>query len=141
MPYIDALRKYAVFSGRSGRPEFWWFMLGHVIIALLAGFVDNGVFPNLPLEQRPIMSVYLAITLLPAMTVGARRLHDAGLSGLLQLVFYAPWVATVILAPWFEFVSLVGIMVSVLGFVAFSIFTARPSQPEENQYGPPPAAA
>lgn len=141
MPYIDALRKYVVFSGRSARPEFWWFMLGHVIIALLAGFVDNGVFPTLPLEQRPIMSVYLAVTLLPALAAGARRLHDAGLSGLLQLVFYAPWIATVILAPWFENASLIGLMVSVLGFIVLSVFTARPSQPEENQYGPSPAAA
>lgn len=141
MPYIGVLKKYAIFDGRSPRPEFWWFMLGHVIIALLAGFVDNGVFPTLPLEQRPIMSVYLAITLLPAMAVGARRLHDIGRSGLLQLVFYVPWVATAILAPWFEYVSLIGLMVSGLGFIVLSVFTARPSQPEENQYRHPPATA
>ena len=43
----------------------------------LTGFVDNGVFPTLPLEQRPIMPVYLAVTLLSALAVGARQLHDA----------------------------------------------------------------
>lgn len=128
MPYIQAIKQYAVFDGRATRSEFWLFMLIHVVIALVMGFIDNGAFPNLPLEQRPIMSIYLAVTLLPALGVGARRLRDAGHSVWLQLAFYIPWIATVILAPWFEAVSLIGLMVSIIGFIILSAFTAQPSR-------------
>jgi uncharacterized membrane protein YhaH (DUF805 family) len=67
--------KYATFSGRASRPEFWWFFLFQILVSIAAsmfGDVISGV-------------VGLAL-LLPALAVGARRLHDIGKSGWWQLL-------------------------------------------------------
>ena len=135
LPYIGVFARYFDFEGRSARPEFWWFYLGHIIVGFIVGFIDNGVFPDLPLEQRPIMSIYLLVSLLPALGVGARRLHDVGRSGWWQALVYVPWLATAVL-PWFmEAVGLITLMLTVLGFLVLTWFTARPGDEGENAYG------
>jgi uncharacterized membrane protein YhaH (DUF805 family) len=37
--YTDVIRKYAVFSGRAARPEYWWFVLYNLIVALVINIV------------------------------------------------------------------------------------------------------
>ena len=67
--------KYATFSGRASRPEFWWFFLFQVLASLAASMVGdwlNGV-------------VVLALSL-PGLAVGTRRLHDIGRTGWWQLI-------------------------------------------------------
>ena len=113
MPYIEVLQKYAVFSGRAKRTEFWLWVLIHSIIsnALLAPLYLVAA------EQLLFLYiVYALATLIPSLAVGARRLHDTRRSGWWQLIGLVP---------------LVGLIVLLIFFVTGS--------DDNNQYGPRPA--
>ncbi|MBX3585006.1 MAG: DUF805 domain-containing protein [Ramlibacter sp.] len=69
------LSKYATFSGRASRPEYWWFFLFQILVSVAAGVVSD--------KLSGLVSLAL---LLPALAVGARRLHDIGRSGWWQLL-------------------------------------------------------
>jgi uncharacterized membrane protein YhaH (DUF805 family) len=71
----SCLRNYATFSGRASRSELWWFFLFQILVSLAANMLGQtlGSLVNLAL-------------LLPALAVGARRLHDIGKSGWWQLL-------------------------------------------------------
>ena len=67
--------QYATFSGRASRSEFWWFFLFQILVSVAAGMVSE--------KLSGLVSLGL---LLPALAVGARRLHDIGRSGWWQLL-------------------------------------------------------
>lgn len=71
----NCLSQYATFSGRASRSEFWWFFLFQVLVQIAAATLGNTV--------AALISLGL---LLPALAVGARRLHDIGRSGWWQLL-------------------------------------------------------
>ena len=82
-------RKYADFSGRAGRPEFWWFFLFQVIVLTATSWI-------------PVLSsIITLLLLLPSLAVGARRLHDLGRTGwwlLLALIPFVGWIPLLIMA-------------------------------------------
>ncbi|MXX53503.1 MAG: DUF805 domain-containing protein [Dehalococcoidia bacterium] len=110
MPYIEVLQKYAVFDGRAKRSEYWLFMLIHVIISIILGLIPLVLDWFLVVEV-----VYFLALLVPVLAVGARRLHDSGKSGWLQLILLIP----------------------LIGWIIVIILMALPSD-DENQYGPRP---
>ncbi len=69
------LSKYATFSGRAPRSEFWWFFLFQILVSVAASMVGDTI--------AALVSLAL---LLPALAVGTRRLHDIGKSGWWQLL-------------------------------------------------------
>lgn len=71
-----SLSKYAVFSGRATRKEFWTFYLFYIVSNVVAGFVGSSLFENL---------VTLGL-ITPLIACGARRMHDVGKSGWFQLI-------------------------------------------------------
>ncbi len=81
--------KYAEFSGRAGRSEFWWFELFCLLLIVGAGMV-NETLSNL---------VSLALAL-PSLAVGARRLHDINKSGWWQLLYLIPVVGWIVVIYW-----------------------------------------
>ena len=93
MNFQDAIKlcfqKYADFSGRAKRPEFWWFVLFCFVVSLLLGAVGSYV-----------SWAFSLATLVPSLAVGARRLHDMNKSGWLQLIWLIPilgWIYMVYL--------------------------------------------
>jgi uncharacterized membrane protein YhaH (DUF805 family) len=87
--FVDAIKicfaKYIDFSGRASRPEFWWFMLFNVILAVLTGWIDF---------VGPLISLAL---LLPNIAVGVRRLHDTDRAGWWYLLAFVPLIGAIVL--------------------------------------------
>lgn len=81
--------KYAEFSGRADRTEYWWFELFLLLLMIGAGML-NDTITNL---------VSLAV-MLPSFAVGARRLHDVDKSGWWQLLYLVPIVGWIVLIYW-----------------------------------------
>lgn len=114
--YKVALSKYAVFSGRSRRSEYWYFVLCNVIISFALSLVD-GMLGFGGEESAGIFGgLYALAMIIPSIAVGVRRLHDIGKSG------------------WWMFI----LLVPILGVLVLFFLMIRDSQPGDNQYGPNP---
>jgi uncharacterized membrane protein YhaH (DUF805 family) len=111
--FLEALKKYAVFSGRARRKEYWMYALFvgiiYIVLAIIVGVSKSSA-------GIAILGVFYLAILLPSLAVGVRRLHDIGKSG---------W--------WLLF----GI-VPLVGGITLLIFSCMDSQPGPNQYGPNP---
>ncbi len=109
----SCMRKYATFSGRASRSEFWWFYLFCVLLSWgtqIVGYALASISPVLAV----LPLVVTLVLLLPQFAVACRRLHDVGRSG------------------WWQLLVLTGV-----GIILLIIWWARRPQEEENKYGVP----
>jgi len=98
--------KYATFSGRASRSEFWWWVLANVLISIvlagvviaLSGGVSHAQGSN---AENTISGIWGVVTLLPTLALNARRLHDTNRSGWWQLLHLVPLVGSIVLLVWF----------------------------------------
>ncbi|AYP25042.1 DUF805 domain-containing protein [Pantoea agglomerans] len=74
--YLGVLKKYAVFSGRARRKEYWMFTLFNILIAFLL-----GVFETIIGAGDILSNLYSLAILIPGIAVAVRRLHDTDRSG------------------------------------------------------------
>ena len=123
MSFQDAVRtclteKYADFSGRARRSEYWWFYL----FTTLAIIVLEVLFAVLGQASSVLAAIFGLLLLVgalgliaPGLAVGARRLHDTGKSG---------WWLLIGLVPF--------------GGIVLLVFFVLDSAPGPNQYGPNP---
>ena len=109
------------FKGRTACAEFWWAILGIVIIEFAVAIVFGILMAILPDILDTILSLILRLFTLACSFVGLsmdfRRLHDVNKPALWLLLGLVP-----------------------LGFIVPLIFCTQPSHPEENQYGPVPTS-
>jgi uncharacterized membrane protein YhaH (DUF805 family) len=125
--------KYASFSGRASRSEFWWF-------ALFLAIVDIG----LSLVSEALSGIWNLATLLPYAAVAWRRLHDIDRTGLWTLAPLIPMVLVVIalvtaqnfgdFGPLFW----VGVIATAAMAILNIIFWATAGTPVRNEYGEDP---
>ncbi|WP_187261346.1 DUF805 domain-containing protein [Pontibacter beigongshangensis] len=117
--YMTVLRKYAVFSGRARRSEYWYFVLFNVLISMVLSFVDLTIGTATSTGSIGLLGgLYSLAVFIPSLAVAVRRLHDTGKSG------------------WWVLFGLI----PVLGWIVLIIFMFIDSQPGDNQYGPNPKA-
>ena len=114
--YLAPWKKYAVFSGRAQRMEYWIFSGVNLVISYVLAFIEGflGIAPEL--ETSVLAGLFTLAVLLPALGVTIRRLHDTGRSGW--------WI-------------LIGI-VPLIGAIVLFIFMVMDSESGENQYGQNP---
>ena len=88
LPILTCFSKYAVFSGRAKRTEYWWFFLLYICLNQGVAFIDDLIGITISGETFPITStLVVGVMALPMLAVGSRRLHDRGRSGWWQLLW------------------------------------------------------
>jgi uncharacterized membrane protein YhaH (DUF805 family) len=139
------LKRYADFSGRSSRAEYWWFYLAYIISAVVLQILTriSSIFGLLVL-------LYLAL-IIPFIAVAVRRLHDIDRTGWWLLAPAVPYlVGAVMIIPTlmnagtggqsFPGFGMAGIFLAigvVLAIVVF-VFSVLPGTRGSNRYGPDP---
>ena len=113
--YSICLSKFADFSGRARRREYWTFALVNCLIALLLLILGLAFGEDSPASNIMVTIFYL-IMLVPNLSVSVRRLHDIGKSG------------------WWLFIGLIPLVGSLL----LLVWSLMDSEEGENQYGENP---
>ena len=94
---------YSTFKDRSRRSEYWWIQLFLVLtnlavaaidLALMDGDVDRFIANG---GGGIVGLVWILVTIVPALAVLVRRLHDTGKSGWWVLIGFVPFVGTIVL--------------------------------------------
>ena len=110
-------RRYAEFTGRTRRKEYWSFVLLLFVVSLVIGFIEGMLgLSGMVGTYGPLSWLFLLIVLIPSIAVGVRRFHDLGKSGW--------WI-------------LIGI-VPILGALVLIFFFVQEGEKGPNEYGPDP---
>ena len=126
--YLAVLKKYAVFSGRAGRSEYWFFVLFNVIISIVLGAIDALIFGfNAQSGMGLLGGLYSLAVLIPSIAVSVRRLHDTDRSGWWILIAFIPLIGAIVLLVFM-------VMGSMPGDNRFGAY------PSETPDGPVPAS-
>jgi uncharacterized membrane protein YhaH (DUF805 family) len=113
---------YATFTGRSRRSEYWFVQLFLVLTNIAVGVIDlilmdGDVDRFIANGGGGIVGlVWILVTIVPALAVLVRRLHDIGRSGWWALIGFVP----------------------IVGAIVLLVFTVSDSAHGENKYGPSP---
>lgn len=107
--FTNALKKYADFSGRATRQEYWmyilFYMVFYIVLAMVGGVLGLSI----------LTTVFSLGLLVPTISLAARRLHDTGRTG------------------WWQLLSLV----PIVGSIVLIVFLVQDSH-DDNPYGPNP---
>lgn len=107
-------RKYATFSGRASRSEFWWaqlFMAGLFFAAAMISSINGADWIVGP------YALFLLGSVVPSIALAVRRVHDANLHGGLVALVIVPYV----------------------GYLVVAILALMPSRPEGARFDKVPA--
>ena len=116
--FIDCLtKKYACFSGRARRQEYWLFFLFNLIASIIINVIGGVLAGATGVDAFAFLgAIYNLAVLIPSFAVFCRRMHDTGRSGWWWLIGLIPFV----------------------GWIVLLVFCCLDSQPGENKYGPNP---
>lgn len=130
--YVAVLEKYAIFSGRARRKEFWMYFLFTSLIVFALTLISNSLdgflrdleriegFKRIaPQTSGVLANLYVLATLVPGLADSVRRLHDTGRNG------------------WWVFIA----FVPLIGGLVLLIFQVQDGESGENRYGPDPKVA
>ena len=91
-------KKFAVFSGRASKREYWMFFLFVMISYAIAILIDYGTDTWDHQENIGLVSAILIfVFLVPYIAVTARRFHDINKSGWFLLISLIPVIGTIII--------------------------------------------
>lgn len=112
------LKRYADFSGRSRRKEYWMFVLGVFLGAIVLSIIEGilGMSGMVGGVYGPLTTIFLLAVIIPSIAVQVRRFHDQDKSGWMVLLAFIP----------------------ILGGLAVLIFMCLEGTRGSNRFGPDP---
>lgn len=130
---INSFKKYATFSGRASRREYWLFVLFYCIVTVFAMLPRVPMLIGKLIMRMPSIETGFAIlnslgmiallalvaSIIPLIAVTIRRLHDIGRSGFWYFIRCVPFI----------------------GELWFLILTVRAGTPNRNEWGINPLIA
>jgi uncharacterized membrane protein YhaH (DUF805 family) len=124
MTAVESIRqtfatKYATFSGRADRSEYWFSVLFMVVVLGLSVLGDAAIGAVTDTSIPALTLVSGLAMVLPSLTVTVRRLHDIGRTG------------------WWWFFG----FVPFIGWLVLFVYSVLPGASSENRYGPAPSPA
>ncbi|QDT80584.1 DUF805 domain-containing protein [Gimesia maris] len=117
--YLAVIKKYAEFSGRARRKEYWMFFLFNILISFVIGILGAIIGETGGLITVSLSGLYSLFIFIPSIAVTVRRLHDTNRTG---------WWILIGLIPFF-------------GAIILFIFMILDSDPNANAYGENPKLA
>ena len=136
-------KKYANFSGRASKSEYWWFFLFCILAGVASQLLDVVVLgQSIWVNYGTINIIVNLILIIPILSAGARRLHDTNKSG------------------WWQLLGLIGLAISyyqkdmltkglitssyfILSFLTLGtyilliVWLASKGEKKKNRFGPP----
>jgi uncharacterized membrane protein YhaH (DUF805 family) len=114
------LQRFAEFSGRSRRMEYWMFVVLNFGVSIVASILDRilGMSGMVGGVYGPLQLIAGLALLVPGIAVAIRRLHDQDKSGWWLLIAFVP----------------------IIGAIVLIVFMFLEGTKGDNQYGPDPKA-
>ncbi len=121
---FQPLKKYADFSGRARRSEYWLFTLFiilveiafFILLGVLGGGLGGGQMNGLGMGLTGIYGLFVLGIIIPSLAVSFRRLHDTDRSAWWLLIAFLPFIGGLVLL----------------------VFTLLPGTNGPNKFGPDP---
>lgn len=105
---VTVFRKYAEFTGRATRSEFWWWALFSTIVSSALGALNLATPEGVIALGSSLAGVWGIAVLVPSLAVAVRRLRDAG-------------------RAWTD---LFWILLPIVGLIMLIIYWCEPTKPE-----------
>jgi uncharacterized membrane protein YhaH (DUF805 family) len=110
--YLECLKKYATFSGRSRRKEYWMFVLVNTIVVVALTVIEAVARGDAGENGSSVVAaLYNLAVFLPGVAAGVRRMHDTNHRG------------------WWLLVPIVNL-----------VFVCMDGERRDNRFGPDPKA-
>ena len=152
---LTPLRKYADFSGRARRSEYWWYFLLVVILSIVAMILDSILGLGGMFGTYGLFGLIVGLgALVPSLAAAVRRLHDTNRSGwwlLLAVVPYVIFAITTAMAlaggdpatAGMGALATAGLMsiVALIGGLVVLVFLVLDGTHGDNRFGPDPKEA
>ena len=138
--------KYATFSGRASRSEYWWFVLFNILVGIVTNILDavfgTQILLGVDKYGNPqILGIITTIVglalLLPCFAVTFRRLHDRNLPGWYIFVPFILLIVGAILAG-IPILALILAIAAIGVTIYIFVMTILKGDNGTNNYGPDP---
>lgn len=166
--FIEAIKrfflKYATFSGRASRSEFWWvylfLLIVNVVFGILGQIGSNNVLGTIVSGLEGIWGLAIIV---PSIALLVRRLHDSNMSGWFAFLPYGLYVGGILaffvalltgaggiadalsgggfsLSGSAAFVAIIGLLAFFAGFISWIVLAVRGSDPAGARFDQQPLA-